>query len=97
MEVTVALQGPLSLPTEPLREQRLPELTGFLGRAFGVDAPALLEKSFLNWKFFDVRPEWDKPRSYVVMQDEQIAAHACLWPTAFICSSGFCKAGHILD
>jgi hypothetical protein len=89
-------QPTLSLATsEPAL---VPELSRLFRTAFGPDIPPeFLDPAFLYWKFFERRPGWQGPRSYVIQHDEGVAAHACLWPVAFHTPSGIVRSCHLLD
>ncbi len=79
-------------------EARCEEIAEFFITAFGPDLPAVfLSPQFLQWKFFEDRPDWPGSRSYVVQQGDRIAAHACVWPTSFRTPSGTITCSHLLD
>src|ERR1700722_2995523 len=83
---------------QPLSERQLPQVSRFLTNAFGAGMlPAFVDPAFLEWKFFEPYPGWDAHRGYLIQQDDEIVAHACLWPSVFHCSSGEFQSSHILD
>jgi hypothetical protein len=87
-----------SLEITPARRQDLAEIARQMEVAFGADLPAqFLRQSFLEWKFFVPRSDWDGPRSYVVRHGERIVSHACVWPTVFEYSGGCVGASHLID
>jgi hypothetical protein len=51
----------------------------------------------LDWKYFSANPEWDGPRSYVVKNNENIVAHAGVWPIHIANSSQELKLIHLID
>jgi len=57
------------------------QLIQFLTRAFGAgpDSP-FVNPLLLRWKYWDPRPGWRDPRSWVIEKDGRIVAHAGLWP-----------------
>ncbi|HVN98768.1 MAG TPA: hypothetical protein VMT49_01900 [Steroidobacteraceae bacterium] len=49
--------------------------------AFESRAPlAFVDRAMLQWKFWSPRPDFARPRSYVVESQGRIVAHAGLWP-----------------
>lgn len=76
----------------------LPDITRFLVSIFGNGLPpSLLDPRFLDWKFFLPRPDWDGARSYIVRQDQQIAAHVCVWPLTFMAGAREIRSCHLVD
>ncbi len=75
------------------------EIGEFLDSAFAdPHRPQVLASSqLLEWKAFVPRPDWPKPRSYILRQANRIAAHACIWPTAFRTPSRDVGCSHLLD
>jgi hypothetical protein len=79
-------------------QARCEEIAEFFISAFGPGLPpVLLSPQFLQWKFFEERPDWAGSRSYVAQQGDRIAAHACVWPTGFRTPSGNIGCSHLLD
>jgi hypothetical protein len=88
-------------PPEIIRttESQQREVGAFLETAFaGANMPAALTSSQLQeWKAFVTRPDWSGHRSYILQQNDRIAAHACVWPTGFRTPSGDIRCSHLLD
>lgn len=62
--------------------------------AFDSRAPlAFVDRSMLQWKFWSPRPDFDRPRSYVVESQGRIVAHAGLWPVTVDQRAGV----HLID
>jgi hypothetical protein len=81
-----------------LEERHVPQLRHLLAQTFGVDVPSgFYESPFLRWKFFDPFPGWNASRSYVLCQEDNVMAHASLWPTVFQCNWAEVRCPHILD
>jgi len=57
------------------------QIAALLQRVFAVtsDDP-LVNPSLLRWKYWDPRPDYPGPRSYVMDCDGEIIAHAGVWP-----------------
>lgn len=71
----------MPLSFEATRPEQIAELTDFLRLAFSAPEPApFLQPELLRWKYFEARPDWSGPRSYVLRQDGRIIAHGCAWP-----------------
>jgi len=89
----------VSLEISSATEAQQKEVMGFLEAAFaGPSMPAVLTSpQLLGWKAFMSRPDWLKPRSYILQQAGRIAAHACVWPTGFRTPSGDIGCSHLLD
>jgi hypothetical protein len=88
----------LTLSPDTTKPGQVAELTRLFRAALGPDVPPkLLDPAFLSWKFFQDRPWWPGSRSYVVTQDDAIAAHACVWPSAFHTPAGVITGCHLLD
>jgi len=76
----------------------LPAITRFLVSIFGKGLqPRLLDPQFLEWKFFLDRPDWGGTRSYVVRQNQQVAAHVCVWPLTFVAGEREIRSCHLID
>jgi hypothetical protein len=39
-----------------------------------------LDRSYLYWKYYEEGPSWPGSRSYILVNDGQILAHAAIWP-----------------
>ncbi len=88
----------LTLSPDTTKPGQVAEVTWLFRAAFGPDVPPeLFAPTFLSWKFFQDRPGWPGSRSYVVAQDDAIAAHACVWPSAFHTPAGVITCCHLLD
>ena len=51
----------------------------------------------LHWKYFRPRPGWDGSRSFVAMQNGDIAAHAGVWPVHFLSAEKEVNGVHLID
>ena len=71
-------------------------LRQFLQRAFdaGDDAP-FLAPAVMAWKYWDLRGDWEGPRSYVLEREGTIVAHAGICPLTF--GSGEVRGIHMID
>ncbi|MGD0500003.1 MAG: hypothetical protein ABSC23_16375 [Bryobacteraceae bacterium] len=80
------------------QEQDIPLLRDFLIGAFGV-APtrAFLQPNLLQWKYFEPRPDWSEPRSFVLAEREVLLAHIGLWPVTLLVPAGPVPAIQALD
>jgi hypothetical protein len=95
---TESQDAPSPFAIRPLGEPQLPQVSRLLSNVFGPGMlPAFVDSLFLQWKFFEPFPEWDTHRSYIIEQDDDIVAHACLWPSVFQCASAEVRCSHILD
>jgi hypothetical protein len=92
---TMSVSSEITPATEPQRK----EIGAFLAAAFtDASIPAVLTSpQLLEWKAFVPRQDWLKPRSYILRQDDRIAAHTCIWPTGFRTPSGDIGCSHLLD
>lgn len=83
---------------EPLAERHLAVVRELLERTFGSDfPPGWYESAFLHWKLFEQFPGWTADRSYVVLQHDEVVAHASLWPTVFSSRTAELRCSHIID
>jgi hypothetical protein len=61
------------------------------------DVPAF-RAAQMRWKYYEPRPDWDAPRSYVYQTAEaDIVAHACAWPFSLQTASGSVSGVHPID
>lgn len=47
-----------------------------------------LSPAIFRWKYFAKRPDWNQPRSYLLRENDAIAAHIGVWPIRFRGPSG---------
>jgi hypothetical protein len=74
------------------------ELRRFLAAAFGTpDTAPFLDGPLLEWKYFCPRPGWSGPRSYLLRQGRDIAAHGCAHPVRFLTPAGEVTSTRIID
>jgi hypothetical protein len=73
-------------------------LAEFLAAVFHapVDA-AFLNPQLLDWKYFQPRPDWQTPRSWVLKDRSRIVAHAAIWPFRFCLPQGVIDSMHVID
>ena len=79
--------------------QDLPEVAAFLLGVFHAspDAP-IVRPDMLRWKYFDPRPDWDGPRSYLTRAaDGRISAHGCVAPVSFRTAAGAVTGMRVID
>jgi hypothetical protein len=78
--------------------ENLPELTDFLLEVFRMnrDAP-MVRPAMMRWKYFDPRPDWNGPRSYLMFRDDRIFAHGCVVPETFRTPSGRVTSMRVID
>lgn len=83
---------------EPLGAAEQDSLADFLAGIFGVSRKhAFVRPEFLRWKYFQPRPDWDGPRSWVLRQEGRIASHAGVWPVRLRLSGRTIQTAHIID
>ncbi len=88
----------LTVSPDTTKSGQVAELIRLFHAAFGPELPPeLLSSAFLSWKFFQDRPGWPGSRSYVLERDGSVAAHACVWPSAFHTPAGVITCCHLLD
>ena len=56
-----------------------------------------LERSHMEWKYWDPRPGWLGSRSYVLERGGSLVAHGCAWPLLFEGSGGSIRVLHLVD
>ena len=73
-------------------------LCQFLARVFGIPetAPSLLPV-VMSWKYWDPRPDFAGPRSYILERDGVIVAHTGLWPMTFGSGENAVRGVHMID
>ena len=78
--------------------ENLTELADFLLEVFrlGKGAP-MVRPDMMRWKFFDPRPDWDGPRSYLMFRDRRIFAHGCVVPETFRAPNGRVTSMRVID
>ena len=70
----------------------------FLASIFGVTTDAtFLRADIFDWRYFQPRPDWEGPRSWVVKMEGQIAAHIGVWPLTLRTPTGPVTFVHPLD
>ncbi|MFZ0322133.1 MAG: hypothetical protein WAL56_23605 [Candidatus Sulfotelmatobacter sp.] len=83
------------VPTRASEKQRLIE---FLVKSFHADATSnSFRPEVIHWKYFAEHPEWRGPRSFAVMQQDQMVAHGGVWPLTFVTPEVEVKAIHLND
>ena len=83
---------------QPTSINDLNPLSDFLARAFDAERDAaFLNPAMMAWKYWDQRNDWNGPRSYVMMRDGVITAHAGLWPMTFGEGAGAVRGIHMID
>jgi len=86
----MAPTGQLFMHVTQAQPRHEPEIVELLRGIFGSSAPAeFFDARFMCWKFFAQHPEWSGARSYVIEQQNGIAAHACVWPGL--------RSAHLID
>ncbi len=91
-------QQPQTMQVCALESHEMPELREFLGPVFNDPNGTFLEPQLLEWKYVHQRPDWDKPRSWVLRNDEQrIVAHIGLLPLRFELPTGTQHTWHGMD
>jgi len=88
----------MNIVFETVSRGQLPEIREFLIRAFQAAPGSIFEHpGYLEWKYFDERPDWMGPRSFVLRNDGEIIAHCSNCPIAFFTTRGRITAQHSLD
>jgi hypothetical protein len=73
-------------------------LSQFLARAFDAAPGApFVNPAVMTWKYWDARGDWSGPRSYVLMRDGAITAHAGIWPMTFGSGADAVRGVHMID
>jgi Acetyltransferase (GNAT) domain len=74
------------------------QVRAFLASAFqsNPDEP-FLQRSQMEWKYWEPRPDWDGSRSYVLEREDRIVAHLSGWPLTFQTSGVTIRALHLID
>jgi hypothetical protein len=73
-------------------------LAEFLQRTF--QSPAQMnsfDPDMLSWKYFSAHPDWPEARSYVGKKDDQIMAHAGIWPLRLMNAGQELRVIHMID
>jgi hypothetical protein len=82
----------------PTSASDLSALSQFLARAFDADPGApFLNPAVMAWKYWDPRGDWSGPRSYVLLRDGAITAHAGIWPMTFGSGGEAVRGVHMID
>ena len=73
-------------------------LIEFLTRVFSAshDAP-FVNPSLLRWKYWEPRPGWPDPRSFVIEKECRIVAHAGVWPVMVRTGAKTDRGAHMID
>ncbi len=75
-----------------------PELIGFLERMFSRENTAgLSDGPLLRWKYWEPRPDFLEPRSYIIEKNGQFVAHVGLWPVTAWNGSERKRGIHMID
>lgn len=78
--------------------KNLPELTEFLLEVFGMGQEApFVRPEMMQWKYFEPRPDWSGPRSYLLRRQERIFAHGCVVPETFRTPRGRVTSMRVID
>src|SRR5215469_13778851 len=88
----------MPLQIEPTSPGEQDALIQFLISVFHarLDTPFLGAK-LMHWKYFAPRADWNEPRSFVLKQGGQIAAHAGIFPITFLVSTREIRCIHMID
>lgn len=74
------------------------QIIEFLKRVFSADCDAaFVQPSLLRWKYWEPRPDWSDPRSFVIEKGGRIVAHAGLWPVTVRTGTGTERGVHMID
>lgn len=88
----------MSIVFETATRPQLPQIREFLIRGFQAGPGSMFERpGYLEWKYFDERPDWKGPRSFVLRNDGEIIAHCSNCPIAFSTGRGHITAQHSID
>lgn len=88
----------MALELFPTQPKELGDVARFLQAILEVSADApFLDPALLEWRFFEPRPDWGSPRSYLLKQDGRIVAHSCIWPVQFLSCNGEVSSMHLID
>lgn len=88
----------MSTVFETTTREQLPEVRRFLLEGFGRTPASLFERpGYLEWKYYEERPDWRGARSFVLRQNGTIIAHCSICPIALVTPSGRLTAQHSID
>src|SRR5215472_10644420 len=95
---SVFITGSMGLQFVPTLAAEQPALIEFMGNVFHSD-PQLnsFQSEVLQWKYFDPRPEWDQPRSFLLKKKHEIVAHGGIWPIRLGASGIELQAINLID
>jgi hypothetical protein len=86
------------VPLEVLPRLRRAELIEFLTGVFHISKTApFVDPALLDWKYEELRPDWEGCRSYAWMDEGRIAAHACLCPVEYGFNNQIVKGSYLID
>ncbi len=88
----------MSLQIEPTNPRELEQLIQFLMSVFNArrDAP-FLDPKLMWWKYFEPCADWPSPRSFALKQQNQMAAHAGIFPITFVIGEREVRCIHLID
>ena len=88
----------MALTLLPVEREEAEGLRRFLAYSFGMreDAP-FLERRLIEWKWFQARPDWSGPRSYVLKHNDRVVAHGCSHPVTFATCTGDVASARVID
>jgi hypothetical protein len=82
-------------PTSPAEQAAVAE---FLLQCYHLPPEAtFVEPGLLRWKYFEPRPDWEGPRSYVLRQNAEIMAHGCVVPSRFRAGAREVRGIRVID
>jgi hypothetical protein len=88
----------LSLRLEVTTPEMLPEILSLLREAYRAPADSPnLQSRLLRWKYYDAGPPWEGSRSYVLRKEDDMVAHASVWPIRLTTPSGASTVMRALD
>lgn len=75
-----------------------PAIVAFLSEVLGHDPDsAKFESRQLHWKYWQERPDWQGPRSFVLTHDAAVLAHAAILPGSCAWRGGRFRTLHLID
>jgi hypothetical protein len=80
------------------RPEDCERVVALLSASFGHPRHApFLQPAVMDWKYFQPRPDWAGPRSYVLSAGNRAAAHGGIVPVTFLTPRGAVRALHPID
>jgi hypothetical protein len=88
----------MSLRIEPTAPADQGRLIQFLVSVFHSNPKApFVDARLMQWKYFEPCHDWTGPRSFVLKQENEIVAHAGIFPVTFLAQNREVRSIHLID